>query len=133
MGFSYLSSRAQVPDDTNLEASAAPALFSVLNNMLQDSSLADDTADNVKDEAQDAQDNPPYDLWTAGDTGHDITEPVELGRCLVGPGAQYSSMIIDVPFGLANLYLQHYDAADTNTTHNPMWTVEVLDIYEMQG
>ena len=133
IGFSYLSSRAQVADDTNLEASASPALFSVINNMLQPSTLADSAADNIKDEAQDAQDNPPYDLWTAGDTNHDITEPVELGRAVAGLGNTYGSMMVDIPFGLARARATVHDAADTNITPSGLMCVEVLDIFEMQG
>ena len=133
IGFSYLSSRAQVPADSNLESSASPALFSVLNNMLQDSTLEDATADNVKDEAQDAQDNPPYDEWAANDTNHDITESVELGRAIAGFGNAFGSMLVDIPFGLAGIRAQIHDAAGTDLTTNGLMVVEVLDIFEMQG
>lgn len=136
IGHSYLLSRLSQQADTNLPASEGPAKFSVLLEMLSDKFDESGRTDDIRETARDDQDNPPYevlDLSDSGDINHDITEPVELGRCLVGPGAQYASMIMDVPFGLCDLYLQHYDAADTNTTHNPMWTVEVLDIFEMQG
>jgi hypothetical protein len=133
---SYLMSRKQPLADSNLETDEGPADLSILRSLLADAEPSGSRIDDINAEARDAQDNPPYeliDLSDSGDVNNDITEPVELGRCLVGPGAQYSSMIIDVPFGLCDLYLQHYDAVDTNTGHNPMYTVEVLDIYEMQG
>ena len=133
IGFSYLSSRGQVAADSNLESSASPALFSVLNNMLMDSTLSDGTKDNIVDEAQDAQDNPPYDEWTAADTNHDVTEPVELGRAIAGFGNAYGSTIVEIPFGLAKMRATVFDAADTNVTPSGLVCVEVLDIFEMQG
>jgi len=133
IGFSYLSSRGQPLADSNVDAEAALQRHSILRNMLSPQPTNIGIADDVTDAAKAEGDNPPYDEWATNDTDNDITEPVELGRVLVGPGAQQGSMIIDIPFGLASLYLQHYDAADTDTTHNPMWTVEVLDIFEMQG
>ncbi len=136
MAHSYLVSRANTPADTNVESSETPAKFSVLNRMLTSNDAASGTIDNVVASGRDEQDNPPYevlDISDSGDINHDITEPVELGRCLVGPGGQSSSMIIDVPFGLTEFFLTHYDAADTATNHIVKWDVEVLDIYEMQG
>ncbi len=102
MAHSYLLSRVNQQADTNLESEEGPAKFSVLQRMLSGdpSGAAHNTLDDVIAEARDAQDNPPYevlDLSDSGDVDHDITEPVELGRCLVGPGSQYASMIIDRP------------------------------------
>jgi len=136
IGHSYLQSRSQVPADSNLESSGTPTTNSILRDLLSPVIHNQGIIDDIIDESQDAQDNPPYellDITDSGDVNHDITEAVELGRVLVGPGAQSASMIVDIPFGLAHIELQHYDAADTNTTHNPMWHIEVLDIYEMQG
>ncbi len=136
IGHSYLVSRINQQADTNLETEEGPAKFSVLNQLLEGEQVATSSDDNIVEEGRNAQDNPPYevlDLSSSGDVQHDITEPVELGRCLVGPGAQSSSMIIDVPFGLTEMFLTHYDAADTATNHIVKWDVEVLDIYEMQG
>ncbi len=128
---SYLASRAHVAADTNLESSETPTQYSVLNELLRP--VATSATDfNIISESQDQGDNPPYEI-DIDNVDSNITEPVELGRCMVGPGAQYSSMIIDIPFGLAKLYLTHYDAADTATNHIVKWDVEVLDIYEMQG
>jgi hypothetical protein len=84
IGNSYLQSRAQVPDDSNLESSSTPALFSILQDMLDDSDMDHTLKDNIRAEAQDLGDNPPYDVFVPGDTNHDITEPVELGRAIAG-------------------------------------------------
>ncbi len=136
IGHSYLMSRKQVQSDSNLETDEGPADHSILRSLLLKDEPTYGRSDDLTAEARDAQDNPPYeliDLSDSGDVNHDITEAVELGRVLVGPGSQSASMIVDIPFGLAHIELQHYDAADTNTTHNPMWHIEVLDIFEMQG
>jgi hypothetical protein len=133
IGHSYLASRSQVSDDTNLESSTTPAEFSILNDLLDASDLDHATKDNIRDEAQDAQDNPPYDLYVPGDTNHDITEPVELGRAIAGFGNAYGSVIVEIPFGLAKMRATVFDAADTNVTPSGLVCVEVLDIYEMQG
>lgn len=132
IGFSYLSSRGQVPTDSNLEASAGPTDHSFLNSILHD---VEDyaVADDVKNTARGEADNPPYDEWAAADTDHDITEAVELGRCVTGVANGVGSVIVDIPFGLANLRATHYDAADTNITSDISACIEVLDIYPMQG
>ena len=137
IGFSYLSSRAQPPADSNLESSASPAQYSVLNRLLSPTAQIDTTVDNVVDEAQDKGDNPPYDEWASADTNHDITESVELGRIVVGGLSQITgSMIVDIPFGLArpqtNVYSPGYDLSDSEPFEGLM-QVEVLDIFEMQG
>jgi hypothetical protein len=133
IGHSYLQSRAQVAEDTNLESSTTPAEFSYLQDMLDDSDLALTTKDNIRDSAQGEQDNPPYDIFIPGDTNHDITEPVELGRAIAGFGNAYGSVIVEIPFGLAKMRATVFDAADTNVTPSGLVCVEVLDIYEMQG
>jgi len=133
IGFSYLSSRGQVSADSNLEASLSPAQYSVLERMLNPTAMIDTTMDNVVNEARNIGDNPPYDEWTASDTDHDITEPVELGRAIAGFGNAYGSTIVEIPFGLAKMRATVFDAADTNVTPSGLVCVEVLDIYEMQG
>jgi hypothetical protein len=133
IGLSYLSSRAQPPADSNLESSASPAQYSVLNRLLSPTAQIDTTVDNVVDEAQDKGDNPPYDEWASADTNHDITEPVELGRAVAGLGNTYGSMMVDIPFGLARARATVHDAADTDITPSGLMCVEVLDIFEMQG
>ncbi len=137
IGHSYLLSRANQQADTNLEADETPAKFSVLNSMLSGDSLATDSgSDDVREEARNAQDNPPYevlDISDSGDVNHDITEPVELGRAVCGQGYGHGSVIVDIPFGIAELKATVYDANDTNITPSLLFGVEVLDIFEMQG
>ena len=132
IGFSYLSSRAQVPEDSNLESSAGPTDHSFLNSILVD--VEDfSTADDVKNTARGEADNPPYDVWSASDTNHDITEPVLLGRALASLGSGYGSVIVDIPFGLAGMKASLHDAAGTSVTSSGSICVEVLDVYEMMG
>jgi hypothetical protein len=133
IGFSYLSSRSQVPADSNLESNAAPAKFSLLRSLLDNSDLAHGHTDDVIANVQAEGDAPPYEQWAASSTNHDITEPVELGRAIAGFGNAYGSCIVEIPFGLANLRATVFDAADTNVTPSGLVCVEVLDIYEMQG
>ncbi len=133
IGLSYLQSRGRVADDTNLETSDTPAKFSILNDLLDDSDLDLAYKDDIVSEAQDAQDNPPYDVMATGDTNNDITEPVELGRAVAGLGNTFGTMIVDIPFGLARVRATVHDAADTNITPSALMCVEVLDIFEMQG
>ena len=137
MAHAYLLSRANQLADTNLEFSEGPALHSVLNHFLDGDAGATSTIqDDVIEEARTAQDSPPYevlDISDSGDVGHDITEPVELGRAIAGFGNAYGSVIVDIPFGLAKMRGTVFDAADTNVTPSGLVCVEVLDIYEMQG
>ncbi len=131
IGDSYLKSRMTVPADSNLEANVGPAKYSHLNDLLVG---GDDTRkDDTHAIAQDEQDNPPYDEMTYTETAHDITEPVELGRAVAGLGNAYGSVIVDIPFGIAQLYATHYDSADTAITSDVLVCAEVLDIYPMQG
>ena len=130
LGYSYLASRSTVPTDSNVESSSTPAEFSMLQQML---SPAFDTADdNIRDNARGEQDNPPYDEFVVSDTANDITEPVELGRAVAGFGNAYGSVIVDIPFGIADLTAKMTQSADTANIQG-LVCVEVLDIYEMQG
>ncbi len=138
IGHSYLMSRANQALDTNPQTSETPAKFSVLRRMLSgDRGLATATQDDVVEEARNAQDNPPYevlDISDSGDVNHDITEAVELGRLTVGGADGYTrSMVIDVPFGLMDVQVQHYSQADDNEQFTPVWSVELLKISEMSG
>lgn len=132
IGYSYLSSRQNIPDDTNLESDTL-AKYSILRNMLAPQDRSGNVSDDISDEAADAQDNPPYDVFAISDTGHDITEAVELGRAVAGLGNQIASVRVQIPFGICSLRLTHYDQADTNVTSEPFIQVEVMDIYPMQG
>ena len=133
IGSTYLASRAQVPADSNLESSETPADDSVLMKMLRPGEGYAGKHDDIMDDAQDGQDNPPYDEYTSDDVNHDITEPVELGRAVAGLGNTYGSVLVDIPFGLARARATVHDAADTNITPSGLMCVEVLDIFEMQG
>lgn len=137
IGHSYLLSRVTVPADTNVEASETPAKHSVLQKMLRDIPSPDGTADDdVVDTARDEQDNPPYeliDISDSGDVNHDITEPVELGRCIAGPGNGQGTVICDIPFGLAKINARHAGAIDQTIVDPVAFGIEVLDIYPMQG
>ena len=136
IGHSYLMSRQSINSDTNIEADEGPAKQSILNAFLSPAEINPGITDDIRTEARDAQDNPPYevlDLSDSGDVNHDITEPVELGRAIAGFGNAYGSMIVDIPFGIANVRATVYDAADTAVNPSGLMCVEVLDIYEMQG
>ncbi len=137
LAHSYLVSRVNQQADTNLHTEEGPAKFSVLADMLSPSSFAPTSVtDDVVEDARDNQDNPPYevlDLSDSGDISHDITEPVELGRAVCGQGYGHGSVIVDIPFGIAGMKATVYDANDTNVTPSLLVSVEVLDIFEMQG
>jgi hypothetical protein len=93
----------------------------------------DSRKDEVTAFTRDDGDNVPYEVMATETTNHDITEPVELGRAIAGFGNAYGSVIVDIPFGIADLKATVFDAADTEVTPSGLVCVEVLDIYEMQG
>ncbi len=128
----YLNSRANQLADTNPETDDTPAKYSHINFMLGDLSI-DEQHDVAIGNIQDEQDNPPYDVWAVDDLNNDITEPVELGRCIAGPGSGVGTIIADVPFGLAEIHARHAGALDQTIVDPVAFSVEVLDIFEMQG
>lgn len=136
IGHSYLMSRQQVDSDTNREFDEV-APFSVLREMLTTQSLGDESVeDNIVSFAKNVQDNPPYellDISDSGDVNHDITEPVEAGRVICGPGNSVGSVICDIPFGIAELNARHAGSQNQSIVDPVAFGVEVLDIYEMQG
>ena len=136
IGHSYLMSRMNQLADTNPQLDEGPAKFSLLNNMLMDPFRRTVEVDDVRDNADGEQDNPPYevlDISDSGDVSHDITEPVELGRAIAGMGNAYGSMIVDIPFGIGQFKAVTYQATDPDITPKGLICIEVLDIYEMQG
>ena len=138
IGLSYLQSRGKVADDTNLETSDTPAKFSILNDLLDDSDLDLAYKDDIVSEAQDAQDNPPYDTMASGDTNNDITEEVELGRTVLMPQGSGATLpqttILDVPFGIFRVLMANRDPNDDSGIVDDLALgLEVLDIFEMQG
>lgn len=134
IGHSYLASRATVPGDSNLESSATPADFSILNELLRPVSTSG-VDDDIIDDAQDAQDNPPYDQFIPSDTNNDVTETVELGRCLSSTQAAVGSCVVDIPFGICDLTARAYTSESTSGVDECRGLVraEVLSIYPMQG
>lgn len=129
---SYLSSRQTVAADSNLEASNVPAKFSVLNELLRSQGVSA-VDDNIIEEAQDIQDEPPYDQFVTSDTNNDITESIESARAIVMGGYPYAVVEFEAPFGLFEIQATHYDSADTNNTDPLAIAIEVLDIYPMLG
>lgn len=134
IGHSYLSSRATVPADSNLESSEVPAIYSHLTQLLSPTNLESGTEEvYIRTDVATEQDNPPYEVFATDTTTHDCTESVELGRCVAGFGNSMGSVIVDIPFGLAKMRLTHYDSADTGVTSGALINVTLLDVYPMQG
>ena len=131
MAYSYLASRANLRADTNDEVENI-GLNSILVDMLSPSSLETATRDNLHGNAEDEQDDLPYDEFTVADLNNDITEPVELGRAVAGFGNAYGSLIVDIPFGICDMTAKMTQSADTANIEG-LICVEVLDIFEMQG
>ncbi len=133
MAYSYLSSRSHVPEDTNLESTETPAVNSIMKQMMNFDGVDRTEQSYIETDVKGQGDNPPYDIFASADTNHDITEPVELGRCIAGPGNGIGTMIIDIPFGLARVQARHSGSQDQTVVDPVAYSVEVLDIYEMQG
>ncbi len=132
MAYSYMMSRSAVPSDSNLESSLVPADHSLIRELLNPETSTD-TAEEVDVIAEGEGDNPPYAELNASNVNHDLTEPVLLGRCVAGLGTSYGTAIVDIPFGLAGMKASLHDAAGTSVTSSGLITVEVIDIYPMQG
>ncbi len=132
MAYSYLASRATVPADSNLETNLVPADFSIMRELLSPMPPGD-SADEIDAIAEGEGDNPPYHEFNASTVNHDITEPVEAGRVIAGPGVGVGQLICDIPFGLAELNARHSGATDQTIVDPVAFGVEILDIYPMQG
>ncbi len=135
LAYSYLVSRGTVSADSNLETDAQPALFSIMNDMLADSTMDFTAKDNILEDVRDGQDNPPYDEIVPADTGNDAFEETELGRIVTTPaGTQTQSTILDVPFGMMRVLAANRDPGDNSGIVDDLAiSLEVLDIYPMQG
>lgn len=122
----YLSSRGQVPADSNVESDEVPMKHSILNKLL--SPVSTGIQDEVVDLARDEQDVPPYDL---AEVDSDFSKPQELGRVLMGGATgNMASCIIEVPFGM--LYMGHQLLNAANDSEQVLdMTFELLDVYEM--
>jgi len=132
LAHTYMSSRGHVPADSNLESDETPADQSRLRNLL---APLEDTAnaDDVRADVRDGLDNPPYQAFTTEELNPDLSEPVEAGRVICGPGVAVGTVICDIPFGLAELQARHAGSQNQNIDDPVAFGVEVLDIYEMQG
>lgn len=134
LAFSYLSSRANMNSDTNLENSITPTKYSIINSMLTPGEVNHAVRDDLVDEARDAQDDVPYDVFAVDDVNNDVTEPVELCRLVAGlGGSMHASAVIDVPFGLMSIKARHQSQADTDVNSPILIHMEVQSIYEMVG
>lgn len=135
LAYSYLVSRGTVAADSNLETSATPALFSIMNDMLEDHTVDFAVKDNILTDVRDGQDNPPYDEIVPSDTGNDAFEESELGRIVTTPSSTVTeSTIIDVPFGMMRVLASHQDPGNNSGVEDDLvLAFEVLDIYPMQG
>ena len=133
MAYSYLSSRQQVPADSNLESTETPAVNSIMKQMMNFHGVDRAEQSYIETDVKGQGDNPPYDEFASADTNHDITEPVELGRVICGPGSAMGSVIVDIPFGLAEFQARHAGSQNQTIVDPVAISVEVLDVYEMQG
>ena len=131
LGYSYLASRANLREDTNDEVEAIGDR-SILGDMLADAAMPVATREVMSENIEDEQDQLPYMAFIPGNVNHDITEPVELGRAIAGFGNAYGSVIVDIPFGIADMTAKMTQSADTANI-NGLICLEVLDIFEMQG
>ncbi len=135
IGHSYLQSRRQPDPDSNEGADSTPSNHSLLNATLFDvtddgsASPTDDIVSNAKDQGDDL----PYEVFDGATTNHDITEPVESGRVICGPGVSIGTLVCDIPFGLAELNARHSGSQNQTIVDPVAFGVEVLDIFEMQG
>lgn len=137
--FSYLSSRATVPADSNLESSDVPATNSKLQQILNwNSGVTRAEMSYIQEDVDNVQDNPPYHAFGSGSTTHDVTEEVELGRVMLYPQGSGGSLpmttIIDIPFGIMRVLASHQDPGNNSGVVDDLALgLEVLDIFEMQG
>lgn len=133
---SYLCSKSTVPVDSNVESGSTPAKFSILNELLRPVSTSA-VDDDVIGDSRDQGDNPPYDEFVPADVNNDITEPVEAGRLVLSPQGGSSgsqSVVFDCPFGIMNVLASHRDTGDdSGVTDDMCFTIDVLDIFPMQG
>lgn len=135
IGHSFLQSRRQPDPDTNEGADGTPSNHGLLNATLFD--ISDDGSASPKDDivsnAKGQGDELPYEVFDGNTTDHDITESVELGRAVVSIQRPTASVIVDIPFGLANLRAS-VDLDGTSTDEpNGLAQIDVLKIFEMQG
>ena len=132
IGYSYLASRQNLREDTNDESEEI-GVRSILGDMLSEGNLTLASRDDYSLDAEDNQDQVPYDHFALSETNHDVTESIELGRAMIGLGDGYGSCVVDIPFGLCDIRTTVDQAGAFTTEPNGLLTVEVLKISEMQG
>jgi hypothetical protein len=133
--FSYLQSRGTVKGDSNVEISNTPSKHSLLMSTMIGTGDADETG-YITGDVKGAQDNPPYDQIVGSDTNNDITEALEAGRLVMYPSQQSGiiTSVFEVPFGIFEVQAANRDPDDNSGFVDDMaFSVEVLDIYPMQG
>lgn len=132
---SYLQSRINQQEDTNVEATPLPAHASMLEAVFSlDRGAPEAVMEAVKQDVQSQGDNPPYESFNSPtNTTHDLTEPVVLGRATSSIGAADGSVLIDIPFGLAKVACRATMQDDNVDNYKPIFDLKVTNIYEMQG
>ncbi len=124
----YLSSRAKVLADSNLEIDDTPDKGSVLNKLLSRNYKG--TQDEVTFLAREEQDKPPYDL---SDLTNDQFYLQELGRSQFTAGQGNSATtVIEAPFGLFEMQsiISEVDLGVGNSGFID-YSVDLLGITEM--
>jgi hypothetical protein len=133
---SYLQSRATVLPDSNIEISDVPSGASLLLATRDGSDSDVDESQSVRLDVRGAQDNPPYDEFDGSELNNDITEPLEAGRLVMYPSSNSPIMttVFEVPYGIFEVQLANRDPDDNSGVVDDFaFSVEVLDIYPMQG
>jgi hypothetical protein len=133
---SYLQSRGTVELDSNLDIETVPSDRSLLLSLQMGSDSDEDERAALIANVKDSQDAPPYDPFDGADTNNDITESVESARIIMYPSqnAGIVTTTFEAPYGLFEVLAANRDPGDNSGVVDDMaFTVEVLDIYPMQG
>lgn len=132
---SYLQSRINQREDTNLESSVNPAEASMIEAVFQlDRGAPEAVMERVTQEVQAQGDNPPYEHFNdPADVEHDLSEPVCLGRVTSSTGSSTGSAVVDIPFGMALVRGRATHNTSNLNDYKALFDVKVLNIYEMQG
>lgn len=133
---SYLQSRINQRADTNEESDDNPADSNFLESVFQlGRGAPEPVMEAVRDEVQDQGDVPPYETYTnPTDTQHSLSESHILTRATCGLGNTVATTIVDVPFGMAEVFTRYSLKDDTDVgSGSGCFDVELLNIYEMMG
>jgi len=121
----YLNSRQVVLEDQSDQDDTFPAKFSLIKDLFQSQNAG---ADEVRDVADDQQDNPPYDRDSLTAACTRLVTPVQA-RLGSNFGDSIMTFDMDIPFGLAQFYGQIKDGSASSIN----WWIQVLGTSEMQG